>query len=83
MVVNKVQHEAVNNLKNNNLVSYLKRSGYQLKRAGSDYIWESSQGKVSIKGNKWYHQYDKEGGYVIGFFQRFFDMTFHQSHPMS
>ena len=64
------------------LVSYLKRNGYQLKRAGSDYIWESSQGKVSIKGNKWYHQYDKEGGYVIGFFQRFFDMTFQEAMLM-
>ena len=52
------------------------------KRAGSEYIWESSQGKVSVKGNRWYHHYDKEGGYVIGFFQRFFDMTFQEAMLM-
>ena len=60
------------------LVAYLKKNGYKLKRAGSDYVWESPQGKVSVQGNKWYHQYDKEGGYVIGFFQRFFDMSFQE-----
>ncbi len=64
------------------LVAYLNRNGYKLKRAGSDYVWESPQGKVSIRGNRWYHQYDREGGYVISFFQRFFDMSFQEAMKM-
>lgn len=64
------------------LVTYLKRNGYPLKRAGAEYIWESPQGKVTVRGNRWYHQYDREGGYVISFFQRFFDMSFQETMLM-
>ena len=64
------------------LVAYLKKNGYKLKKAGYDYVWESPQGKVSVRGNRWYHQYDKEGGYVISFFERFFDMSFQEAMLM-
>lgn len=64
------------------LVSYLKRNGYKLKRAGSEYEWDSPDGKVTIRGNRWYHQYNQEGGYVISFFERFFNMTFQETMLM-
>lgn len=60
------------------LVAYLKRNGYRLQRSGSEYVWDSPQGKVTIRENRWYHQYEKEGGYVVGFFERFFDMSYQE-----
>ena len=62
-----------------NLVELMKRSGYPLKRIGSEYAWESPTGKVSIRGNSWYHQYDKEGGKPIGFLTRFHNMEFKEA----
>lgn len=64
------------------LVAYLKRNGYKLKRSGSEYEWDSPQGKVTVRGNRWYHQYDQEGGYVISFFERYFNMTFQETMLM-
>lgn len=65
-----------------NLVSYLKNNGYKLDKQGSEYVWESPEGKVTISGNRWYHHYDQEGGYVIHFFERFFNMTFQETMLM-
>jgi len=59
-----------------NLVELLRRSGYKLTRSGSEYNWESPTGKVSIRGNSWYHQYERTGGKPIGFLMRFEDMEF-------
>lgn len=64
------------------LASYLKRNGHKLKRAGSEYEWDSPNGKVTIRGNRWYHQYEETGGYIISFFQRFFDMNFQETMLM-
>lgn len=64
------------------LVAYLKRNGYKLKRSGSEYEWDSPQGKVTVRGNRWYHQYDEEGGYVISFFERFYNLTFQETMLM-
>lgn len=65
-----------------NLVLYLRNNGYRLEKLGAEYVWESPYGKVTINGNRWYHHYDKEGGYVISFFERFFDMTFQETMLM-
>lgn len=64
------------------LAEYLKRNGYQLKQSGSEYEWESPEGKVTIRGNRWYHQYEMEGGYVVSFFERFFDIDYQQTMVM-
>lgn len=61
------------------LAEYLKRNGYKLKPSGSEYEWESPEGKVTIRGNSWYHQYEMEGGYVISFFKRFFNMEYQET----
>lgn len=64
------------------LVAYLKKNGYKLKRSGSEYEWDSPQGKVTVRGNRWYHQYDEEGGYVISFFERFYNLSFQETMVM-
>lgn len=64
------------------LVAYLKRYHYKLNRSSSEYEWDSPQGKVTIRGNRWYHQYEQEGGYVISFFERFFNLTFQETMLM-
>ena len=43
------------------LVSFLNSQGEVLKRSGSEYEWQSPSGKVTIRGNLWYHQYEQEG----------------------
>lgn len=53
------------------LVSFLNSNGETLKRSGSEYEWQSPTGKVTIRGNLWYHQYDQEGGDAISFVQKF------------
>lgn len=47
--------------RNTDLVSFLKHRGEKLKRSGSEYEWKSDSGKVTIRGNLWFHQYEREG----------------------
>ncbi len=56
--------------------SFMKSKGIDLKRVGSAYEWESPEGKVSIKGNQWYSQYEMVGGYPINFVMKYFDLRF-------
>ena len=58
------------------LVSFLNSQGEVLKRSGSEYEWQSPSGKVTIRGNLWYHQYEQEGGEAISFVQRFMGKDF-------
>lgn len=58
------------------IVELMRRSGYRLKREGSEYAWESPTGKVTIRGNEWFHQYERSGGKTIGFLMRFQEMEF-------
>lgn len=62
--------------RNTDLAAFLKRRGEILKRAGSEYEWQSDSGKVTIRGGLWYHQYEREGGDAIGFIQRYGNLTF-------
>lgn len=62
--------------RNTDLVSFLRHRGETLKRSGSEYEWKSDSGKVTIRGNLWFHQYEREGGDAIGFVQRYGNLTF-------
>lgn len=62
--------------RNMDLVSFLRHRGETLKRSGSEYEWKSDSGKVTIRGNLWFHQYEREGGDAIGFVQRYGNLTF-------
>lgn len=46
--------------RNTDLAALLKRRGETLKRAGSEYEWQSDSGKVTIRGGLWYHQLEIE-----------------------
>ena len=68
-----------NDIENANMIdiaSYLKTQGISTKRVGSAYEWESPTGKVSIKGNQWYSQYEMVGGYPINFVMKYFNFEF-------
>lgn len=44
------------------IVNYLQVRGESVTRDGQEYAWQAPTGKVSIKGNKWYSQYELTGG---------------------
>lgn len=58
------------------IVSLLERQGEKVRRAGSEYEWLDGTAKVSIRGNLWFHQYEREGGNAIDFVKRFFDKNY-------
>ncbi|MCI9126179.1 MAG: DUF3991 domain-containing protein [Eubacterium sp.] len=58
------------------LASFLQSNGESLKRSGSEYEWKSKSGKVTVRGNIWFHQYEREGGDAIDFVRRFYNLDF-------
>ena len=58
------------------LVSLLKSQGETVKRSGSEYEWKDGSQKVTIRGNLWYHQYDRVGGDTIDFVRRFYNKSY-------
>lgn len=58
------------------LVSLLESQGETLKRSGKEFEWKDGSAKVTVRGNLWYHQYDREGGDAIDFVRRFYDKSY-------
>lgn len=58
------------------IVSLLKSQGETVKRSGSEYEWKDGAAKVTIRGNLWYHQYDRVGGDAIDFVRRFYNKSY-------
>lgn len=58
------------------LATLLRRQGEKLKRSGSEYQWRDGSDKVTVRGNLWYHQYDRVGGDAIDFVRRFMDKSY-------
>lgn len=58
------------------LVSLLKSQGETVKRSGSEYEWKDGSQKVTIRGNLWFHQYDRVGGDAIEFVRRFYNKSY-------
>ncbi len=54
------------------LAELLRRQGEQLKRSGKEYEWRDGSAKVTIRGNLWFHQYERVGGDAIDFVRRFY-----------
>lgn len=61
------------------LVTFLQRRGEVLKRSGSEYEWRDGAQKVTIRGNVWFHQYERVGGDAIDFVRRFYGMDYPQA----
>ncbi len=58
------------------IISLLKSQGETVKRSGSEYEWKDGSQKVTIRGNLWYHQYDRVGGDAIDFVRRFYNKSY-------
>lgn len=58
------------------LVSFLRSQGEKLKRSGSEYEWKDGSQKATIRGNLWFHQYDRMGGDAVGFVRRFYNKDY-------
>lgn len=58
------------------LCDLLRRQGEKLKRSGSEYEWRDGSQKVTIRGNLWFHQYERVGGDALDFVQRYFHKSF-------
>ena len=56
------------------LVSLLQSQGEHLKRSGKEYVWRDGSEKVTVRGNLWFHQYERIGGDAVDFVRRFYDM---------
>lgn len=44
------------------IAELLRAQGETLKRSGSEYEWRDGSAKVTIRGNLWFHQYERQGG---------------------
>lgn len=49
--------------------------GVKLKRCGSEMLWEDG-GRVTIRGNLWYSQYEQVGGNAVQFVQKFYNKSY-------
>lgn len=61
------------------LVELLRSQGESLKRSGKEWEWRDGSAKVTIRGNLWFHQYDRTGGDAIDFVRRFYDKSYPQA----
>ena len=62
--------------RNTNIVDLLHRQGETVKRSGTEHQWGEGSNKVTIRGNQWFHQYDRDGGDPIKFVRKFYNMSF-------
>ena len=61
------------------LVELLRSQGETLKRSGSEWEWRDGTQKVTIRGNLWFHQYERVGGDAIDFVRRYYDKSYTQA----
>ena len=61
------------------IVSLLESRGEVLKRSGKEYEWRDGSQKVTIRGNLWFHQYEREGGDAVDFVRRFYGLDYPQA----
>lgn len=58
------------------LVSLLESQGETLKRSGKEFEWKDGSQKVTIRGNLWFHQYERVGGDAIDFVRKFYNKSY-------
>lgn len=58
------------------LAELLRSQGETLKRSGKEFEWKDGSAKVTIRGNLWFHQYDRQGGDAIAFVRRFMGKSY-------
>ena len=58
------------------LADLLHRQGEKLKRSGSEYEWRDGSQKLTIRGNLWFHQYERVGGDAIDFVRKYMGKSY-------
>lgn len=76
MAYKKFTDEDVERAGSVDLVSFLQNQGEPLKREGKSYAWMDNGQKVSIWGNRWFHQYERTGGNAIDFVRKYYNKSF-------
>ena len=66
----------IEQVRQTDLVSLLKPQGETVKRSGREYQWRDGSTKVTIRGNLWFHQYDRDGDAAIDFVRRFYNKSY-------
>lgn len=61
------------------LVAFLRMCGESVAPSGSEFQWNCSGQKITIRGNVWYNQYEQFGGDAISFVQHFYDYSYPDS----
>ena len=61
------------------IAELLHSQGETLKRSGKEYEWRNGGQKVTVRGNLWYHQYEREGGDAIDFVRRFMGKNYQEA----
>ena len=61
------------------LVALLQSQGEHLKRSGKEYVWRDGSERVTVRGNLWFHQYERIGGDAVDFVRHFYNMDFPQA----
>lgn len=58
------------------IVSLLISQGETVKRSGKEFVWKDGSQKVTVRGNLWFHQYERVGGDAIDFVRRFYNKSY-------
>ena len=58
------------------IAELLRRQGETLKRSGKELEWRDGSQKVTIRGNLWFHQYERVGGDAVDFVRRFYNKNY-------
>ena len=66
---------------NTDLAAFLISQGETLKRCGSEMLWEAG-GRVTIRNNIWYSQYEQKGGNAVQFVEKYYNKSYQDAVQM-
>ena len=66
---------------NTDLAAFLLSQGENLKRCGSEMLWEAG-GRVTIRDNIWYSQYEQKGGNAVQFVEKYYNKSYQDAVQM-
>ncbi len=58
------------------IVSLLESQGETVKRSGKEFVWKDGTQRITVRGNLWFHQYERVGGDAIDFVRRFYNKSY-------
>ena len=58
------------------IAELLREQGEEVRRSGKELVWMKDSEKISIRGNLWYNQYQREGGNSIDFARKFLNLSY-------